>query len=116
MERSVEEVLLPTLEEVFRRFGGESAAWAFAAHWASDWLRRAIRLAPPPVRPVSIVIGDATRDELDPDSTYLRSLELFCARAGINVLSLSARGVSGMATRSPSIAPISSSSRIPTRR
>ena len=71
-------------------------SWAFASHWAGDWLRRAIRLAPPPVRPISIVIGDATRDELDPDSPYIRALELFCARAGINVLSLSARGVGGI--------------------
>lgn len=96
VERSVEEVLLPTLDEITRRFGNESAAWAFAAHWGADWLRRAMRLAPPPVRPISIVIGDASRDELDPDSPYIRALELFCARAGINVLSLSARGVAGI--------------------
>ena len=48
------------------------------------------------MRPVSIVVGDASRDELDPDAPYIRALELFCARAGINVLSLSARGVSGI--------------------
>jgi DNA-binding transcriptional MerR regulator len=96
VERSVDEVVLPTLMEIVRRHGAESAAWAFAAHWAADWLRRAVRLAPPPVRPASIVIGDATRDELDPDSPYVRVLELFCARAGINVLTLSARGVAGI--------------------
>ena len=96
VDRSVEEVLLPTLEEILRRYGAESAVWAFASHWSGDWLRRAIRLAPPPMRPISIVIGDATRDELDPDAPYLRALELFCARGGINVLSLSARGVSGI--------------------
>ena len=96
VERSVEEVLLPTLEEILRRHGPESAVWAFASHWAGDWLRRAIRLAPLPVRPISIVIGDATRDELDPDAPYLRALELFCARGGVNVLSLSARGVTGI--------------------
>ncbi len=96
VERSVEEVLLPTLDEILRRYGAESAAWAFASHWAGDWLRRAIRLAPPPVRPISIVIGDATRDELDPDAPFVRALELFCARGGINVLRLSARGVSGI--------------------
>jgi hypothetical protein len=96
VERSIEEVLLPTLEEIQRRYGVESAAWAFAAHWAADWLRRATRLAPPPVRPASIVVGDAARDELDPDSPYIRALELFCVRAGINVLSLSARGVAGI--------------------
>ena len=96
VERSVEEVLLPTLDEILKRYGTESAAWAFAAHWAADWLRRATRLSPPPVRPISIVFGDATRDELDPDAPYLRALELFCVRAGIDVLSLSARGVAGI--------------------
>jgi DNA-binding transcriptional MerR regulator len=96
VERSVQEVLLPTLEEIARRYSLESAAWAFASHWAADWLRRATRLAPPPVRPVSIVIGDAARDELDPDAPYIRALELLCIRSGINVLSLSARGVSGI--------------------
>jgi hypothetical protein len=48
------------------------------------------------VRPVSIVIGDASRDELDPDGPYIRALELFCVRAGMSVLSLSARGVAGI--------------------
>ncbi|MGA2011723.1 MAG: MerR family DNA-binding transcriptional regulator [Solirubrobacteraceae bacterium] len=96
VERSVEEVLLPTLDEILRRSGPESAAWAFAAHWAADWLRRAQRLSPPPVRPISIVVGDACRDELDPDAPHLRALELFAARAGVSVLSLSARGVAGI--------------------
>jgi MerR family transcriptional regulator, light-induced transcriptional regulator len=96
VERSVEEVVLPTLDDVVRRHGVESAAWAFAAHWAADWLRRAVRLAPAPVRPAAIVIGDATRDELDPDSPHLRALELFCTRAGVSVLTLSARGVAGI--------------------
>jgi MerR family transcriptional regulator, light-induced transcriptional regulator len=96
VERSVEEVLLPTLDEIARRHSVESAAWAFAAHWGSDWLRRATRLAPPPVRPVSVIVGDASRDELDPDTPYIRALELFCVRAGVKVLSLSARGVSGI--------------------
>jgi MerR family transcriptional regulator, light-induced transcriptional regulator len=96
VERSVEEVLLPTLDEIVRRYTTDSAAWAFAAHWAGDWLRRAHRLAPPPVRPASIIVGDASRDELDTDAPYIRALELFCVRAGINVLSLSARGVSGI--------------------
>jgi DNA-binding transcriptional MerR regulator len=96
VERSVEEVLLPTLEEIARRQTTESAAWAFAAHWGADWLRRATRLAPPPIRPVSIVLGDASRDELDLDAPHIRALELFCVRAGIKVLSLSARGVAGI--------------------
>jgi DNA-binding transcriptional MerR regulator len=96
VERSVSDVLLPTLDEIARRYTVDSAAWAFAAHWGADWLRRAQRLAPPPVRPVSIVVGDASRDELDPDAPHIRALELFCVRAGVRVLSLSARGVAGI--------------------
>ena len=92
----MEEVLLPTLDEIARRYTVESAAWAFAAHWGADWLRRAQRLAPPPVRPISIIVGDASRDELDSDAPYIRALELFSVRAGIKVLGLSARGVAGI--------------------
>src|SRR6202035_1120273 len=88
--------LLPSLEEIVRRQGVDSAPWAFAAHWAADWLGRARRLAPPPGRPVSILLGDASRDDLDADAAFIRALELFCARAGANVLSLSVRGVAGI--------------------
>lgn len=96
VERSVEEVLLPSLEVIVGRRGAESAAWAFSARWAVDWLRRAMRLAQPRVSPVSIVLGDASRGELDLDAPYIRALELFCLRAGVNVLSLSARAVNGI--------------------
>src|SRR5215208_4914950 len=68
VERAVEEVLLPTLREVSDRHGTDSAPWAFAARWATDWLSRAQRLAPPPIRQAGILVGDATGDELDPDT------------------------------------------------
>src|ERR687884_1191379 len=35
VERSVEEVLLPSLDEIVRRHSPDSAAWAFAARWGS---------------------------------------------------------------------------------
>src|SRR5579875_2732652 len=41
VERSVQEVLLPSLDEIVRRHSVESAAWAFAARSGSEWLRRA---------------------------------------------------------------------------
>jgi hypothetical protein len=96
VERSVQELLLPALSDVSRRYSIDSAAWAFAAHWGSDWLRRATRLAPPPAREQAVIVGDAARDELDPDSPFIRAFELFCVRAGIRVLSLSARGIAGI--------------------
>ena len=96
LERSVEEILLPSLTDLEERQGMASARWAFAARWSSEWLRRALRLTPPPVRHVSLVIGDASSDELDPDAPRIRALELLCARAGARLLCLSVRGVGGL--------------------
>jgi MerR family transcriptional regulator, light-induced transcriptional regulator len=96
VERSVEEVLLPSLQEIGDRHGFDSAPWAFAARWAADWLHRAQRLAPAPLRPTAILLGDATQDELDPDALVLRALELFCVRAGARVLLLPVSGVNGL--------------------
>ncbi len=96
VERSVEEVLLPALAQIAGKHTFDSAAWAFAAHWGVDWLRRATRMVMPPVREVSILLGDASRDELDPDTPHIRAFELFCVRAGATVLSLSVRGGAGI--------------------
>lgn len=96
VERSIEEVLLPSLEELGVRHGYDSAPWAFAARWAGDWLHRAQRLAPPPTRPIAILIGDATRDELDPEDLRIRALHLFLARAGARVLLLPVTGIAGL--------------------
>ena len=96
VERSVEEVLLPGLEKILGRMGADSAAWAFSARWAADWLRRAKRLTPPPVGRTSILLVNASRDELDLDAVYIRALKVFCLRAGIKVLSLSVRAMNGI--------------------
>jgi len=96
VERSVEEVLLPSVNELGERHGFDSAPWAFAARWASDWLQRAQRLAPPPMRPAAILAGDAARDDLDPDALALRALQLFAVRSGARVLTLPVSGVSGL--------------------
>jgi len=96
LERAVEEVLLPSLREIARRHGDASAPWAFAARWASDWLARARRLAPPPTRPLTVLFGDASRDELDPDVLETSALELFTVRAGVQVLTLPVSGLAGL--------------------
>ena len=105
VERAVEEVLLPSLDELGERFGTDSAPWAFAARWADGWLRRAQRLAPPPVRRLGILVGDATRSELDPDALAVRAFELFCGRSGARVMALPVTGVSGLADVVSSLAP-----------
>jgi hypothetical protein len=96
VQRCVEEVLLPALEEIARERTLDSAAWAFAAQWGADWLRRATRLAAARSRSLSIVLGDASRDDLDPDAPHIRALELFCVRAEAKMMSLSVRGVAGI--------------------
>ena len=68
------------------RFGTDSAPWAFAARWANEWLRRAQRLSPPPVSRLAILVGDASRNELDPDALAVRAFELFCGRSGARVM------------------------------
>jgi len=105
VERSVEEVLLPSLGELAARLGTDSAPWAFAARWADGWLRRAQRLAPPPVRPLAILVGDATRNELDPDSLGIRAFELFIVRAGARAMTLPVAGVSGLGELVESLSP-----------
>jgi MerR family transcriptional regulator, light-induced transcriptional regulator len=96
LDRAVQEVLLNSLDEVARRHGTDSVQWAFAARWGNNWLRRAQRLVTPGAQPVSIVLGDATRDELDPDAAYVRAFELLAMRSGAEVLGLSVRGVANM--------------------
>jgi DNA-binding transcriptional MerR regulator len=105
VERSVEEVLLPSLDELGERFGTDSAPWAFAARWADGWLRRAQRLAPPPSRPLAILVGDATRNELDPDALGVRAFELFCGRAGARVMALPISSVAGLGDVVTSLSP-----------
>lgn len=97
LDRTVQEVLLNSLDEIVRRHGTESVQWAFAARWGNSWLRRAQRLVTPGVdSTATVVLGDATRDELDPDAAYVRALELLAMRSGARVLGLSVRGVTNM--------------------
>ena len=105
VERSVEEVLLPSLAELGSRHGYDSAPWALSARWADGWLRRAQRLAPPPVRNTAILVGDATSGELDPDALALRAFELFCGRAGARVMALPVGGVAGLPDVIGALAP-----------
>lgn len=110
LEQAVEGVLLPTLEKIARQRTLESAAWAFAARWGADWLHRATRLETTRSRAQSIVLGDASRDELDRDAPHIRALELFSVRAGVHIMSLSIRGIAGLAdalqARRPDLAVI----------
>lgn len=105
VERSVEEVLLPAMDELVARHGTDSAVWAIAARWAEGWLRRAHRLAPPPTRPLTILIGDATDEALEPGALALRAFELFCARSGARIVTLPVRCLADIGEVVPAFGP-----------
>ena len=88
LERTLEEVLLPTLNAASERPNGATEL-EYACRWAAGWLHSARRLAPPATRPEGILILDAG-PALDPESIHAQALELCLRRAGFRVLLLSA--------------------------
>jgi MerR family transcriptional regulator, light-induced transcriptional regulator len=96
MERSVDEVLLPALDDLRRRDGVASAKWAIARRWGVDWLGRAQRFAPPPDEGDGIVIGDASGGSLGSSELSIRALELYCRRGGMGVLLLPVEALGGL--------------------
>jgi DNA-binding transcriptional MerR regulator len=97
LERTVEEVLLPALVQIQRRHGPDSVEWAFAASWVDEWIRWARRLALHPSRPIRVLVGDATRGEHSLEAIKAHALQLFCTRAGAQVLTLPVRALKGVA-------------------
>ena len=105
LERTVEEVLLPALAQIYRRHGPDSVEWAFAASWVDEWLLWARRLALHPARPIRLLVGDATRGELTLETVHTHALQLFCTRAGAHVLTLPVRAMKGVARAVKLLAP-----------
>lgn len=105
LERAVEEVLLPALDAVGERHGGDSVEWAFAAGWIGEWLRWARRLGTQGALPVRLLVGDANAHELDVDAVHTHALQLFCTRAGAQCLTLPVRATRGLAAAVDAFAP-----------
>jgi DNA-binding transcriptional MerR regulator len=88
VERSVVEVLLPALEMAERRPNGE-AELEHACRWATGWLHSARRLAAGATRPEGVLLLDSGSPP-GVEAVHVQALELFCRRAGLRVLVLSA--------------------------
>lgn len=88
VERTVEEVLLPTLELAAAR-PGQEAELEHASRWAIGWLHSARRLAPPATREEGVLLLDSGAG-IGPEAAHTLALELFLRRAGLRVLLLSA--------------------------
>jgi DNA-binding transcriptional MerR regulator len=95
VERTVETVLLPAVQELSPAGAGEeldealasSPEYCFAWRYATGWLAAAQRVAPSATRDEGVLIFDASRP-VDMDALYVQALELFCRRAGLRVLTL----------------------------
>src|SRR3954449_12982325 len=110
VERTVEEVLLPTVEELATDDPG-TAELAFAWRYATGWLAAALRVAPPahrsegvlifaatgpldvdaiPAPPRGGVLAFAPPGPLDVDPIHVQALELCLRRTGVRTLTLDA--------------------------
>lgn len=96
LEPAVERVLLASLGGVAARVGEASAPWALCSEWAAAWLRRALRLCPPPWGAGAVLIGDASRHP-ELEALHVRALELFARRAGARVVSVPVTALEGLA-------------------
>jgi DNA-binding transcriptional MerR regulator len=88
LERTVEEVLLPAVEE---RLADESGAaeYEFAWRYATGWMSALRRVAPPATRPEGVLLFDATAP-CDLAALRVQALELALRRAGLRTLTLTA--------------------------
>jgi len=87
LERTVEELLLPAIDELAADPEGE-AELEFASRWATGWLHGARRLAAAASRPAGILLLDSSQDELA-EEVHTQALDLALRRAGFRVLVLS---------------------------
>jgi MerR family transcriptional regulator, light-induced transcriptional regulator len=87
LERTVEEMLLPAIDELAADPDRE-AELEFAARWATGWLHGARRLASTASRPAGILLLDASRGD-DAEQVHAQALDLALRRAGFRVLTLS---------------------------
>lgn len=87
LERTVEELLLPAIDQLAADPERE-AELEFAARWATGWLHGARRLAATASRPAGILLLDSSRG-LDAEEVHAQALDLALRRAGFRVLMLS---------------------------
>jgi DNA-binding transcriptional MerR regulator len=87
LERTVEELLLPTLDELAADPEAE-AELEFASRWAMGWLHGARKFAPAASRPAGILLLDSSHGN-DAEAVHTQALDLALRRAGFRVLALS---------------------------
>jgi DNA-binding transcriptional MerR regulator len=87
VERTVDEVLLPTVSSLRGSEPDPATEYGFAWRYATGWLAAVLRVAPPAHREQGILIFDASQAG-DLDALHIQALELCLRRAGLRTLTL----------------------------
>jgi MerR family transcriptional regulator, light-induced transcriptional regulator len=90
VERTIEEVLLPTVEALAPVDDAPpTPEYGFAWRYATGWLAATQRTAPPASRPEGVLVFDASRAP-DAEALQAQALELVLRRGGMRTLTLTA--------------------------
>jgi hypothetical protein len=90
VERTIEEVLLPTVEALAPVADAPpTPEYGFAWRYATGWLAATQRTAPPASRPEGVLVFDASRAP-DAEALQAQALELVLRRGGLRTLTLTA--------------------------
>jgi len=90
VERTIEEVLLPTVESLAPAPGAPpTPEYGFAWRYATGWLAATQRVAPPASRPEGVLVFDASRAP-EAEALQAQALELILRRGGLRTLTLTA--------------------------
>jgi MerR family transcriptional regulator, light-induced transcriptional regulator len=87
VERTVEEVLLPCIEQLAADGGSDGPEFGFAWRWSTNWLAASVRVTPAATRDEGVVIFDSSGPS-DVESLYSQALELALRRRGLRTLTL----------------------------
>jgi hypothetical protein len=90
VERTVEEVLLPSVESLVADPGAPpTPEYGFAWRYATGWLAATQRTAPPASRSEGVLVFDASRQP-EVEALHAQALELVLRRGGLRTLTLTA--------------------------
>jgi hypothetical protein len=90
VERTVEEVLLPSVEAMAAAHNApQTPEYGFAWRFATGWLAATQRIAPPASRAEGVLVFDASHPP-EAEALQAQALELMLRRAGLRTLTLTA--------------------------
>ncbi|HEU4977155.1 MAG TPA: MerR family transcriptional regulator [Baekduia sp.] len=89
VERTIEEVLLPSVEALAEQGAAPTPEYLFGWRFATGWMAATQRLAAPASRAEGVLVFDASRPT-EADALHAQALELVLRRGGLRTLTLTA--------------------------